>query len=184
MEVAMRQKTVSNKFVALSMIVIILGTAIFLDLFGVVHWMHKLSGIPVIGSLLPNDLAEKTEEDPVSSEELELINLQQEVLALQKELAQSLEQNNSLQQEIIQLQETVAQLTAFKEQQELRYSSFADLAKIYGEMKPALAAQILAELKDEVVIEILLKMPVEQTSKILGQMNSEHAGRLTAKMVN
>jgi flagellar motility protein MotE (MotC chaperone) len=180
----MGQKTVSNKLVALSLIVIIFGMALVLDLFGVVNWLHKLSGVPVIGALVPNDPAEEIEVDSISQEELEIEKLQQEVLALQQELTQSLMENNALQQEIIQLQEMVTKLTIFKEQQELRHSSVEDLAKIYGEMKPALAAQIFAELKDELVIEILVKMPVEQATRVLGQMNPEQAGRLTGKMVN
>ncbi|MBS4024763.1 MAG: hypothetical protein KGZ96_03705 [Clostridia bacterium] len=180
----MGQKTVSNKLVVLSLTVIIFGMALFLDLIGVVNWLHKLSGVPVIGSMIPSDSVEGIEVDIVSPEKLEIEQLQLEVLAFQQELTQSLIENNALQQEIIQLQEMVIKLTAFKEQQELRRSSFEDLAKIYGEMKPALAAQIFTELRDELVIEILMKMPIEQTTRVLGQMNPEQAGRLTGKMVD
>ena len=181
----MARRTVSNKLVAVSVLIILMAIAVGLDILGLVKWLDRLSNVPVIGHLVATPV-EDGEEEPEELSPLLIENeeLRKEISKLQRDLTKEVGENNSLQQEIIQLQEVVAELTAFKQAQEARQHSVTDLAKLYSEMKPKVAAEIFEKLEDDLVIEILQNIPREQATRIISQMKTETASRLTAKMVD
>ena len=71
--------------------------------------------------------------------------------------------------------------------QKLRDENLANLAKYYGAMKPAKAAEILkedGELSDEMVAGIISRLAPAKAGKIIGSMEPKYAGRITKVMQN
>ncbi|MDW7673507.1 MAG: hypothetical protein SCK28_03105 [Bacillota bacterium] len=177
----MSKKTISNKLVALSVLIIIIAAGIMLDVLGLVKWLDRLSNVPVIGPMVATE-QNIDEEEAVSPLEMENLSLQKQILELQKELTDTLTENNKLQLELVELEAMITELTAYKEAQESKQNSINELVEIYENMKPAIAAEIFMTLSDDLIIDILQQIPREQATKILSSMKPEVAGRLTKKL--
>jgi len=71
--------------------------------------------------------------------------------------------------------------TARKESAAEADRRLADLAKIYGNMKPEAAARVLARLDDETFERVLARIEKRQAAKILALLDPERVARLTRR---
>jgi flagellar motility protein MotE (MotC chaperone) len=113
-------------------------------------------------------------EEELERERERLNRREQQIDMMRNELE---EQRNELRRERERLEKLIDQ------SEELRGKRLKQLARVYGAMRPAEAAQILETLDDDLVIKILNNIRDDrQKGKIMGALSKAKASRISAKM--
>lgn len=119
-------------------------------------------------------------EKQINDREKEIDKLNTQLNDMEKELASSLEAQQALQEQVLQLQDEVAESLTMKQNQA---DTYKNLAEYYAVMKAQNAAAIISQLKDEEIIGIFNHMDSETVADILQSMDKSKAAALSKKML-
>ena|GEM_PF-3780060 len=173
---------ISNKLVALSLVVIVVGSTLAAATAGLFDWRSAAGKLPIVGNQISPP---STGPEPVKYSPLKIENdrLQKEVSGLSARLTRFQEQISSLRTEKDELKAELDKLRAEAGSRSNAEKGYQKLAQLYNQMKPTAAASIIAKQDDQTAVGILTKMETEQAGKVLGSLDPEKAARLAKLMV-
>jgi flagellar motility protein MotE (MotC chaperone) len=172
---------ISNKLVALSLVVIAVGVTVAAATTGLFDWRAAAGKLPVVGKQI-NPPPKKTPTTTYSPLQLENDKLKKEISGLTARLNRSEEELSGLRTEKEGLQVELEKLQTEASERDETEKGYEKLALLYNEMKPATAAAVIAKLDNETALGVLNRMEPGQASKVIGALDPELAATLTKLM--
>jgi len=114
-----------------------------------------------------------------------LVQKDQEMLALQKEIADFRQQQSGASEARLkdELARVNKELLDLKTSQGSRKAAYQDMAKYFSAMKSKDAADILSRLENPDIIGILGQMTADTAAEILQNMDHDRAGQISREML-
>lgn len=162
--------------IVLCLIAILSAVVIAAGQMGVFDARELMARLPVVGSKIAEQEQKIPAESPIEKENqllrLKVAEMENKLLAAEKDKTASLKQVEELQQELLELR-------AYKEKKEESLLKAREMAEYYSEMKPEEVVEILNNLDDDTVIAILPLLAKDQVGEILAAMESQRAAYIT-----
>jgi flagellar motility protein MotE (MotC chaperone) len=174
--------------IIICLIVVLLAGLFAADKMGIIDISDQLAntfaGIPIIGedfkSETDNEETGIPEASPLEEENqilrLQITDLENRIVAIQKEKETLLQQNDEDQQELNELRD-------YKENKENIFIEAQQMAAYYREMKPDAIIRVMDNLDDDTIVIILPLLDSEQVAKILSLMEPQRAALLTQMLL-
>jgi flagellar motility protein MotE (MotC chaperone) len=144
---------------------------------GLINLIPVLSDLPVVGTYFTTGANE--DNFKISPLEEENKKLKEQIIKLEKQLADVLTKENELNQEIETYRKQIIdldnQIKILHEEQK----KMLKLAEYYGQMKTKEVVPIFDNLDDEIVISILSRLDSKRAAEILAEMDPLRAAKLT-----
>lgn len=184
---ALKKKTISA---ILLVVLLVLGVGVIA--FNVYRDKSLLQKIPVVKNLaaVKNSAGgNQTELEKIRLEndnlKKSLVQKDQEMLALQKEIADFRQQQSGASEARLkdELARVNKELLDLKTSQGSRKAAYQDMAKYFSAMKSKDAADILSRLENPDIIGILGQMTADTAAEILQNMDHDRAGQISREML-
>ncbi len=118
----------------------------------------------------------------IKSKEDSLNMLMDSIETLRKEVIKEKANIEKMYSELLGLKGMIKEREKQKDVEEEKV--YSNLAQVYGNMKPAKAAEILSNLDNPVIVQILLRMPPRKMAKVLSAMDPARSAILTREIKN
>lgn len=180
----LKNPVISMKLVIICLAIIIFGLVLATNAAGYINVRASLTKIPMVGKLFgPKGIVSEELATKTNSLEQDMANLQAKVKQQDDLLKGLLEEKQTLEQEKQAALKQIKDLQAQLQAEQTRRLGFKDMARYYGQMKPATAAAIMDKQDEQTVIGILQEMSPEQVARVLGAMKPERAAVLVNQML-
>ena len=174
-------------------LLVVSAAAFLLDYISILPVSGTLQKVPVVGKLAAKkdepaaksaaEMVEEAVAEAKKSAAGEIERYKKKIGELEQQIANTSKEKELLEAKSKGLQTKVDELQAWKnEQQQAVKTDFSKLAKYYGEMKPAKAAEIMKNQSDEMNVGILQNMEDDQVARILSAMDPVKAADLVEQM--
>lgn len=174
-------------------LLVVSAAAFLLDYLSILPVSGTLQKVPVVGKLAAKkdepaaksaaEMVEEAVAEAKKSAAGEIERYKKKIGELEQQIANTSKEKELLEAKSKGLQTKVDELQAWKnEQQQAVKTDFSKLAKYYGEMKPAKAAEIMKNQSDEMNVGILQNMEDDQVARILSAMDPVKAADLVEQM--
>lgn len=182
-EPAVTKRKISGKRGLIILMILLIGGIAAAQVAGFINLKPTLAKVPVVGKYFKIEQPAAPTDVPAADPESETAALQIKIKEQDDLLKGLLDEKETLQQDKQKLADQVQELQTQLQGEQTRRLGFKDMARYYGQMKPATAAAIIDKQDDQTVIGILQELPEDQAARILAALKPERAAALVNQMI-